>query len=401
MDNSRPPITSKSSNNLTVLRKSYFVSYHTNELDAPKQMNALQREDSTAINLQNIFKEEVKEKSTSSDSPVIQIESVPIDYILLGSSKSLASNTSKNSPIVPPSSDTVTPNPKRKCLESVFSNEEEKGSGDTPRPNFQRVNEAFEEIIANLRHRFPLCRGLHRSLCTGDDRLLSNRPEFNDYGGKYVKITAISTNILCPAGTENNIPMMDLLQTQWTMENTKSYLKAYFGTEAEVLPYYQRIVSAFRTKRNSLCLTENEQPFCLRKRKISYSKPYAIHLLQGITYQTWRDVGAVTLFEFILKDSNCYALRIFFANNSTSIRIINCDKNEMNRPLLQLNDSEIFDKRIRASQSDLYVCRELGNLLKGFEWSLKGCLENPVANDYMTWITEKVWKFFESNIILI
>ncbi|GFS63872.1 hypothetical protein TNIN_116341 [Trichonephila inaurata madagascariensis] len=69
----------------------------------------------------------------------------------------------------------------------------------------------------------------------------------------------------------------------------------------------------------------------------------------------------------------------------------------MNRPLLQLNDSEIFDKRIRASQSDLYVCRELGNLLKGFEWSLKGCLENPVANDCMTWITEKNKKIAEIN----
>ncbi|GFT29906.1 uncharacterized protein NPIL_311201 [Nephila pilipes] len=345
-------------------------------------------EEPPTANLQYVFREETNEKSPSSDSSRIQIESVPIDYILLGSSEMLAPNTSEKSPIVLPPSDTVTPNPKRKCFESVFPTEKEKESEDTPRPNFQRVNEAFVEIIANLRRRFPLCRGLHRSLCTGDDRLRSNRPKFNDYGGKDVKITAISPNILCLARTENNVPMMDSFQTQWFVENTESCIKAYFGLDAKALPYYQRIVDAFCTRRDSLYFAKNEQPICLRKR-ISYSKPYETYFLQSIACQTGKDAGAVTQFEFVLVDSNRFSLRIFFPKSKTLIRIINCDKNEMNRPVLQLNDSEIFDRRIRASQSELYVCGELDNLLKGFEWSLKRCLENPAANGCMTWITEK------------
>ncbi|GBN46808.1 hypothetical protein AVEN_121938-1 [Araneus ventricosus] len=299
-----------------------------------------------------------------------------MDGIFLGPAKKLALNTSKNNSLVLLSTDTVTPNPVRKCFESVFYYQEEKESEtceDTPRS--PRTNEAFlEEIIANLRGHFPPKSGLHWPLCAGDDRLRSNHPGYNDYGEKDVKITtAISQNILCLALSER-ILIMDRFLLEGFLRKIESHWGTHYEME-EMLPYYQS------TKRglNISYFAKHEQLTCARKQ--SKSKTCEVQFLRAVSCPDTQDVPQ---YESILVQAKWRSFKISFLKKNNLIRIINCDINEMNRPIQQISGPEFaVDNRITLPEMDFSVCRKFYSSVQDFGWSLNNYWKNPVVNSYM------------------
>ncbi|GIX91125.1 uncharacterized protein CDAR_410701 [Caerostris darwini] len=319
--------------------------------------------------------------STGCGSSFIQIETMQVVEDGVESFEKLVANISNNN-LVLLTCDTVTSNPVRKCFESVFYREEKEVEENemcenTPQP---KANEAFGEIIANLRPNFPEKRGLHRPFCTGDDRLRRNHPDFNDYSEKDVKITAaISQNILCLVWA-GDISTMERFFTQnfsWRTVQNRSRCKS----DSKALSYYQQSETRVGIKRNY-------HPFAKYDEITYVPKVLSASQSKDTLFEFKDDKRLVHVNEFAANRFKQLCFVILYSKSDAFMRIINGDFKEKEMNHIVCYD-EIFSKRIMDHKLNHFVPESLILLYQQFQKKNYKCLENRTLNSCMTSTTVK------------